>query len=428
MLGSHGDGRPATNARLSYPEGMVVAPNGDIYFADVGNHRIRKVDIKTGVIDTIAGTGEKGFSGDGGPALKARLWSPGRVWVDHSGNVLIADIVNARVRRVDVKTGIIETIAGSGDLGDGGPARNAILSVPGDVVYSDGKVYVADYGTQRVRCIDLATGRISTVAGGGTRTDDDIPATEAELLLPEGIAVDARRKALYIADSIANRVWKVDLNTGILRTLAGRSKTGDPDGRGSAASERLNLPSAITVGPDGHVYIGDFGQRRVLVVDVDTGAIRTLYGLNPDNPLELAVTSLEGSPQGLFLLTHGSRELKLFDLERRVLLPLPLIDRLPPPASGDSQIIDVTARGQYVYLADALAHRVVRLDLRTRTVSVIAGSGVQGFSGDGGPADNASLFQPGGVAVSDDGRELFIADTKNHRIRRVRLLDNGVAK
>jgi len=428
MLGADGDGRPATNARLSYPEGMVVAPNGDIYFADVGNHRVRKIDTKTGVIDTIAGTGEKGFSGDGGPALKARLWSPGRVWVDHNGNVLIADIVNARVRRVDGKTGIIETIAGSGDLGDGGPARNAILSVPGDVVYSDGKVYVADYGTQRVRCIDLATGRISTVAGGGTRTDDDIPATEAELLLPEGIAVDARRKALYIADSTANRVWKVDLNTRILRTLAGRGKTGDPGGRGSPASERLNLPSAITVGPDGHVYLGDFGHRRVLVIDPDTGAIGTLYGLNPDNPLELAVTSLEGSPQGLFLLTHGSRELKLFDLERRVLLPLPLIDRLPPPASGDSQIIDVAARGQYVYLADAPAHRVVRLDLQTRTVSVIAGSGIQGFSGDGGPAESASLFQPGGVAVSDDGRELFIADTKNHRIRRVRLLDNGVAK
>jgi DNA-binding beta-propeller fold protein YncE len=241
--------------------------------------------------------------------------------------------------------------------------------------------------------------------------------------LPEGIAVDARRKVLYIADSTANRVWRVDLNTGILHTLAG-----NPNGRGSAASERLNLPSAITVGPDGHVYIGDFGHRRVLVVDADSGAIRTLYGLNPDNPLELAVTSLEGSPQGLFLLTHGSRELKLFDLERRVLLPLPLIDRLPPPASGDSQIIDVAARGQYVYLADAPAHRVVRLDLQTRTVSVIAGSGIQGFSGDGGPADSATLFQPGGVAVSDDGRELFIADTKNHRIRRVRLLDSGVAK
>ena len=427
MQGADGDGKPATNARLSYPEGVVVAPDGNIYFADVGNHRVRKVDIKTGVIDTVAGTGEKGFSGDGGPALKARLWSPGRVWLDHSGNVLIADIVNARIRRVDARTGMIETMAGSGDLGDGGPARNAILSVPGDVVYSDGKVYVADYGTQRVRCIDLATGRISTVAGGGTRTDDDIPATEAELLLPEGIAVDARRRALYIADSSANKVWKVDLTTGILHTLAGWSKTGN-DGRGAAASERLSLPSAITVGPDGHVYIGDFGNRRVLVVDADTGAARTLYGLNPDNPLELAVTSLESSPQGLFLLTHGSSELKLFDLERHLLLPLPLIDRLPSPASGDSQIIDVTTRGQYVYLADALAHRVVRLDLRTRTVSVLAGSGIQGFSGDGGPADRASLFQPGGVAVSDDGRELFIADTKNHRIRRVRLLDNGVVK
>jgi sugar lactone lactonase YvrE len=432
--GFSGDHGPANRANLSFPEGLAVSANDELYFADVGNHRVRRIDLRTSVITTVAGTGEKGFSGDGGPAIEARLWSPGRVWVDHNGNVLIADILNARIRRVDARTGVIETIAGTGDWGDGSLARDAILSVPGDVVYSGGKVYIADYGTRRVRCVDLATGIISTVAGGGTRTGEGIPATEADLLLPEGIAVDGRRKMLYISDNTANKVWQVDLTTGILRTFAGGGRWADLE-NGAALSASLSLPSALAIAPDGLVYIGDFGDRRVLVVDSDSGKIRTLHELHgpperhaSDDPLDLAVTALDIGPQGLFLLTHGSGQVSVFDLQRGVLSALPGIDRLPPAPSGDSQIIDIAVHGSHVYLADALAHRVLRLDTNTATVSVVAGNGIEGFAGDGGPADQASLFQPGGIAVSDDGRELFIADTKNHRIRRVRLLDQEGTK
>jgi len=432
--GFSGDHGPANRANLSFPEGLAVSANDELYFADVGNHRVRRIDLRTSVITTVAGTGEKGFSGDGGPAIEARLWSPGRVWVDHNGNVLIADILNARIRRVDARTGVIETIAGTGDWGDGSLARDAILSVPGDVVYSGGKVYIADYGTRRVRCVDLATGIISTVAGGGTRTGEGIPATEADLLLPEGIAVDGRRKMLYISDNTANKVWQVDLTTGILRTFAGGGRWADLE-NGAALSASLSLPSALAIAPDGLVYIGDFGDRRVLVVDSDSGKIRTLHELHgpperhaSDDPLDLAVTALDIGPQGLFLLTHGSGQVSVFDLQRGVLSALPGIDRLPPAPSGDSQIIDIAVHGSHVYLADALAHRVLRLNTSTATVSVVAGNGIEGFAGDGGPADQASLFQPGGIAVSDDGRELFIADTKNHRIRRVRLLDQEGTK
>jgi DNA-binding beta-propeller fold protein YncE len=426
-LGFSGDDGPAVDAQISYAEGMVVAPNQDIYFADVGNHRVRRIDAKTRVITTVAGTGEKGFSGDGGPAIKAQLWSPGRVWVDHQGNILIADILNARIRRVDARTKIIETIAGTGDWGDGGPARDALLSVPGDIAYSNGKVYIADYGTRRIRCVDLATGIISTVAGGGTQTGEGIPATDADFLLPEGIAVDSRRHALYIADNISNKVWVVDLGTGILHTLAGGKSDGS-DEVSTARSAHLRLPSALTVGPDGQLYIGDFGRHRVLAVDPVSGTMHALHGAKGDSDLlDIAVTSLDAGAQGLFLLTHGSSDVRLFDPRSGTFTPMPQIDALPAALSGDSQIIDIAAQGSYVYLADALAHRVLRLDLRTSTVTVIAGSGIQGFSGDGGPADRASLFQPGGIAVSDDGRELFIADTKNHRVRRVRLLD-GAAK
>lgn len=416
--GFSGDGEQAVNAELSFPEGVVVAPNQDIYFADVGNHRARKIDARTGIISTVAGTGDKGFSGDGGPANLARLWSPGRVWVGSSGDLIIADILNARIRRVDAKTHVIKTIAGTGDWGDGGQARNALLSVPGDVVFSAGKVFIADYGTRRVRCVDLATGIISTVAGGGTRSGDGIPAIEADLLLPEGIAVDSGRM-LYIADNISNRVWKVDLKTGLLTRFAGGGKQ-DPDDEGiPATSARLQMPSALAVGASGVVYISEFGSQKVREVDPATGVMRTVSDSN--GPLKMAVSSLDASADGLFMLTHDSNQLRLFDLRRRRLSILPQIDSLPLPSSGDTQLIDIAVHGDDAYLADPLAHRVIRVNMLTADATVVAGSGVEGFSGDNGPAGKAALFMPGGVAVSDDGREIYIADTKNHRIRRVRM-------
>jgi sugar lactone lactonase YvrE len=419
--GFSGDGGPARAAQLSFPEGVVVAPDGDVYLADVGNHRVRRIDAKTGIIRTVAGSGDKGFSGDGGPATQARLWSPGRVWADHDGNLLIADILNARIRRVDGRTGIIDTVAGTGDWGDGGPATQALLSVPGDVVYAAGKVYIADYGTRRVRCVDLATDTITTVAGGGTRRGEGIPAREAELLLPEGIAVDGT-KALYIADNLASRVFRVDLATGLLHTFAGNGEAGSSGDGGPATAARLRLPAAVSVGVKGEVYISDFGNQSVRVVDPETGTIRGLQsGGAAGELLHVGVTSLEAGRRGLYHLVHGSGEVRLFDLGKAALQPLPRVDTLAPGPSGDSQIIDIAVHEPYVYLADALAHRILRLDLETAAVRVVAGSGVQGFAGDGGPAERASFFQPGGVAVRDDGGELYVADTKNHRVRRVRL-------
>jgi trimeric autotransporter adhesin len=425
--GFSGDGGPAREARMGYPEGVFVAPNGDVYFADVGNHRVRRVDARTGSIETVAGTGEKGFSGDGGPAVRAKLWSPGRIWVDHEGNVLIVDILNSRIRRVRSRTGIIETVAGNGGFGDGGPARNAILSVPGDVVYLRGRVYIADYGTRRIRCIDLSTGLIFTVAGGGTLTGDGIPATEAELLMPEGIAVDGQ--FLYIADNLAGRVWRVDLASGILNVFAGTGERGNSGDGGPATAARLYLPGAVSIAPDGRVFISDFGNRSVRVVDPKTGVIQTLTGSRPvegGDPMKVGVVSLEATARGLFHLVQGLSEVRLFNFESRTLQPVAFPGQgLPKSLSGDTQVVDMAIRDGVIYLADPLGHRVLRFDPGAGRVEVLAGSGVQGFAGDGGPARSAAFFQPGGVAVSEDGRELFVADTKNQRIRRIRLVSGG---
>lgn len=420
--GFSGDGGPAHQARMRYPEGLFVAPNGDVFFADVANHRVRKVDARTGVIDTVAGNGERGFSGDGGPAREARLWSPGRVWVEADGDLLISDILNSRIRRVDAATGIITTVAGSGGFGDGGPATQATLSVPGDIVCAGGRVYVADYGTRRVRVVDLATGTISTVAGGGSRSEDGIAATEAELLLPEGIAVDGDR-ALYIADNPRSRVFRVDLKTGLIHTFAGDGEVGYSGDGGPATAARLNLPGAVSVDPEGQVYIADFGNQVVRRVDPASGTIRTLTAAGEGDPMQVGVVSLEAKARGLLHLVAGEAEVRWWDPLGKV-VSLVLADGrqvFPEAASGDSQIIDLAEHGGSVYLADPLGHRVLRYDPERGEGEVVAGSGVQGFSGDGGPAKDAALFQPGSVAVCDDGRELFIADTKNQRIRRVRL-------
>ena len=420
--GFSGDGGLATQAQLSFPEGVMAAPNGEVYFADVANHRVRRID-RTGRISTVAGNGEKGFSGDGGAATEARLWSPGRVWLDRAGNLLVADILNARIRRVSGQTGKISTIAGSGGWGDGGSAQDAILSVPGDLAYTGGKLYVADYGTRRIRRIDLRTGRIDTVAGGGTRPADAVAATEAELALPEGLAIDPRG-LLYIADNILNRVLQVDLRSGMIRALAGGG-TKDARDRDEARAVRLLLPSAMAVAPDGRLYLSEFGAGRIWAIDPVSGSMRYVRTAGSATGTMQAVTSLDFGADGLYFLTHGSNEVRRLDLASGTVRTLPGVDAASAPASGDLQVIDIAVHGRQLYMADALAHRVLRVDIDTSAVTVVAGNGVQGFSGDGGPAEQASLFQPGGVAVSDDGRELFIADTKNHRIRRVRLDEQG---
>jgi predicted Zn-dependent peptidase/DNA-binding beta-propeller fold protein YncE len=411
--GSSGDGGPANRARVSYPEGVMVDPHGRLVWCDVGTHRVRRADLATGIITTVAGTGEKGFAGDGGRAIGARLWSPGRLASDPAGNLYVADIGNGRVRRIDAETGIITTVAGSGDLGDGQPARDSILTVPGDVAHAPGRLYVADYGNRRVRRIDLATGRIETVAGGGKGWGEGIAAVEAELLLPEGIALDAQEN-LYVADNIGSRVYKVERATGRLFTVAGNGVPGYSGDGGPAAAAQLAVPGSVAVAPDGTVFIGDFGNRCIRVVDPQDGTIRTLAG----HPIltGLPVLSLAATEEALYWLSAGDPA--VYRLPYGALVPERLPVDLPRGPGEDSYFLDLTVGGGEIFIVDTMAHQVLRRDLRTGEVSVVAGSGVQGFTGDGGLAAAAAMFQPGGLTLGTDGA-IYIADSKNHRIRKL---------
>jgi RHS repeat-associated protein len=277
-----GDGGPAIEAQL-FSSDVTVDASGNLYIADSGNHRIRKVDT-SGIITTVAGNGTSGYSGDGGPATQAQLNYPWGVAVDASGNLYIIDSGNYRIRKVDT-SGIITTVAGNGTggySGDGGPAIEAQLyGLRGIAVDASGNLYIADYNTQRVRKVD-PSGIIETVAGNGTAgySGDGGPATEAQLYRPWGLAVDASGN-LYIGDRDNNRVRMVDLS-GTITTLAGIGPSGLNNGGysgdgGLAAEAELNGPNRLAVDASGNLYITDGYNKRIRKVD-PSGIITTLAG------------------------------------------------------------------------------------------------------------------------------------------------------
>ena len=428
-----GDGGPATSASLNFPRGVAVDAAGSIYIAEAFNHRIRKVN-GSGMITTVAGNGNRGFSGDEGPATSATLNSPRNVAVDSSGNLYIADTLNSRIRKVSVG-GIITTVAGGGVvLGDGGPATSALLILPegvavdmaGNLYISDvgdtgirkvntggiittaagsrlfkfagddgpatsaslnstrnvaidsgGNLYIADFGNSRIRKVSAA-GMITTVAGNGDPvfSGDGGPATDASLRFPQGVDIRGFGN-LYIADRENHRIRKVGTD-GIITTVAGNGNRGFSGDGGPATSASLNLPHSVVVDAGGNLYIADEFNHRVRRVGSD-GVITTVAGNG------ISGFSGDGGPA-----TDASL-------------------RRPRIA-----VLDTTGN---LYIADRNNHRIRRVGT-DGIITTVAGDGNRGFSGDGGPASSASLSRPDGMAVDAVGN-LYIADTENHRIRKV---------
>jgi len=287
-----GDGGPATAAELYAAFGVAVDASGNLFIADQANRRIRKVSA-SGIITTVAGSGPGGeaagggFSGDDGPATSAQLSGPQSVIVDASGNLFIADTYNNRIRRVSV-SGIITTVAGSGPRGfsgDGGPATAASLYYPSDVaVDSAGNLFIADFDNQRIRKVS-ASGIITTVAGNGTQgfSGDGGPATAASLYYPSGVAVDASGN-LFIADSGNSRIRKVSAS-GIITTVAGSGPSGFSSGfsgdGGPATSASLGEPYHVAVDSAGNLFIADTGNSRIRKVSA-SGIITTVAGSGTD--------------------------------------------------------------------------------------------------------------------------------------------------
>ncbi|MCA9203630.1 MAG: SMP-30/gluconolactonase/LRE family protein [Planctomycetales bacterium] len=324
---NNGDEGPALEINVGDPFGVEIGPDGALYICEVRNHRVRRLDRQTGQLTTVAGTGEMGYSGDGGPAVKAKLNEPYEIRFDEAGNMFFVEMKNHVVRRVDAKTGMISTVAGTGKAGyggDGGPATNAQFQQPHSIALDGhGGLYIADIGNHRIRRVDLKTGQVESIAGSRERSlpVDGQVARDNPVLGPRALFIQG--DTMWIALREGHSVWKMNLKEGKWQHVSGTGKSGYTGDGGPAAKATYNGPKGIALGPDGNVY----------VVDTENHAIR-------------------------------------------------------------------------------------RIDLSNNTVDTVAG-GRRGGAGDGGPATDAGMDRPHGVCLDATGA-IYIGDTLNHRVRRVK--------
>ena len=311
--GFSGDGGPGTQAQINNPYGLVTGPDGALYFCEIGNHRVRRLDLKTHAISTAAGSGEKGYSGDGGPALRAALNEPYEVRFDRAGNMFFAEMQNHVVRRVDAKTRVITTVAGTGAAGfggDGGPASQAQLRQPHSIAFDgEGRLLICDIGNHRIRRVDLKSGRIETWAGTGERrpTPDGAPIAGTPLNGPRAITSDPDGN-LYLVLREGNAVFRMDVRAGKIFHVAGTGESGYSGDGGPAKEAKLSGPKGIAWAPDGSLYLADTESHTIRRVDLKSGLITTVVGTGkrgdgPDGPAKACQLS---RPHGIFVSTTGA--------------------------------------------------------------------------------------------------------------------------
>ncbi len=265
VAGYSGDGGLATSAQLYQPSAITIDDSGNLYVSDSYNHVVRKIDT-SGIITTIAGTGVAEYSGDGGLATEAGLNLPFGLCFDNQGNLLIADTGNCRLRKVDMTTGILTTIAGDGGnsySGEGGLATDAGINSPTDVVVdSAGNIFLANNLGHRVLRIDATTGIINTYAGNGTGASTVGVATESSINRPWGLAFDDNEN-LYIVERNGSVISKVNKSTGILSRVAGTGSRGFTGDGGDPLDATFNFPSNVEIDNNGIIYIADKTNNRI---------------------------------------------------------------------------------------------------------------------------------------------------------------------
>lgn len=419
---------PGTD-QLGSPLGVAVDAAKSVYIADTAHNQVLKLTA-AGAVTTFAGTGAAGGTGDGGPAVAAEINQPYALAADRLGNVYIGEYGGGRVRKV-APNGTILTVAGNGQfgtVGDGGPATAAQIAVMGLAVDASGNLYIAD-GVTLVRKVG-PDGIIHTFAGGGSHFDpqDGVPATAAELLLPDSVSVDATG-SVYIAEGGKHDVRKVT-SDGIIHTVAGTGTAGyllDPNR--DARLSQLSYPTGIVADAAGNFYIADFWNSVVRRVDAQ-GKI-SLFASAPigdggpaSSALLAAPTAVALDAHGAIYINDGSGRIRKIDSAGNISTVAGtgeqgfVADGVPATAAplNNPQAIAVSPAGE-LFIADTGNQRVRKVG-SDGIINTVAGSGTAGFSGDDGPAVSAQLSSPSGVAVDAAGN-LYISDTGNHRVRKV---------
>jgi DNA-binding beta-propeller fold protein YncE len=279
-----GDG---TRSLVGQPFGVEIGPDGGLYICEVENHRVRRLDLATKELTTVAGSGQRGYSGDGGPATKAELNEPYEVRFDKAGNMLFVEMKNHLVRKIDAQSGTISTVAGTGKAGfggDGGPATKAHFSSPHSIALdADDNLYIADIGNHRIRKVDGRTGVISTLAGNGERKQPQAGAIgpDKPMIGPRALFTDGG--TLWIALREGHSVWKLDLASSEFAHVAGTGKRGFTGDGGPAASATFDGPKGIAVGPDKAIYVVDTENHAIRRIDLASGTIATISGMGPQH-------------------------------------------------------------------------------------------------------------------------------------------------
>ena len=451
-FGDAGDGSPALQATL-YPTAVALDSSGNLYIADSGNNRIRVVD-PAGAINAFAGNGGYGYSGDGGPATGAEFEVPPAIATDPSGDLLIADTNNGRLREVNT-LGTISTVAGNGTdgySGDGGQALNAQLEPDGVAISASGNIYIAnDFA---IRVVNNA-GTISTLAGNSIAafSGDGGPAASAQFDDPAFVALDAGGN-LYIADEIDQRIRVINnqsgpvtiagvtIAPGNIATIAGNGSTGYTGDGGPATSAGLQTPASVAFDPAGNLYIADYTHCAIRVVNLQLTTI-TVFGVTvaPGNIATVAgngtcAISGDNGPASAAELYYPDS----IALDGNGNLYIAQIANPLRKVSGNGTISSFTGTNAWYVAVDPAGDvyivpfpqdyvevlnpqstpiTVLGVTVQPGQVAVVAGSKTNiGFTGDGGPATGALLNVPAGLALDAAGN-LYIADLGNHRIRKI---------
>ena len=305
VAGFSGDGGPATEAQINNPFGVVRGPDGALWFCEYSGQRIRRI-APDGTLSTYAGTGTRGFAGDGGPASEASFNLPHEIRFDAAGNLYVADMANQVIRRIDGKTKIITTIAGvpgrKGYTGDGGPAVEATLNSPHSIQFGpEGDLYICDVSNHAIRRLNMSTGMISTFAGTGKpgQTPDGSPIAGTPLNNPRSLDFD-RDGHLWLVTREGNQVFKFDLKANRIHHIAGTGASGFTGHGGPAKEATLSGPKGIAIDGDGNVWLADTESHSVRMIDQQTGRLELIAGTGekgsgPDgDPLGCAMNRLHG--------------------------------------------------------------------------------------------------------------------------------------
>ena len=272
-----------SETQVNNPYGMAIGPDGGLYFCDLDNQRIRRLDLKTHRLTTIAGNGEAGYKGDGGRAVEASLNMPHEIRFDAKGDLYIAERDNHVIRKVDMKTGLISTVAGTGSAGysgDGGPGTKAQLRQPHSIFFDrDGTLLICDIGNNRIRRLHTDTGIIETWAGTGEAapTPEGAPVRGTPLRGPRTLALSPAGD-LFIALREGNAIYRVDAQTQTLRRVAGTGEQGYAGDGGPALEAKLSGPKGLAYGEGDNLYVADTESHTIRRIALRTGIISTVMG------------------------------------------------------------------------------------------------------------------------------------------------------